>query len=39
MFAPKYFVHMYRVFFQKAQCKSVLNKIYGMFTIKNNKGV
>ncbi|CAD8148894.1 unnamed protein product [Paramecium octaurelia] len=35
-FAPKYFEHLYsNIFYQKP---SVLNKIYGMFTIKNSKG-
>ncbi|CAD8155135.1 unnamed protein product [Paramecium pentaurelia] len=36
-FAPKYFEHLYsNIFLQKP---SVLNKIYGMFTIKNSRGI
>ncbi|CAD8067473.1 unnamed protein product [Paramecium sonneborni] len=34
-FAPKYFEHIYSSIF--AQKPSVLNKIYGMFTVKNSK--
>lgn len=35
-FAPKYFEYLYSNIFE--QKPSVLNKIYGMFTIKNSRG-